>query len=100
MARVLGPQVPWHVSRFHADYKMANTPATPVETLTMAAELGLASGLKYVYCGNLPGQADERTRCPSCKTVLIDRWGFTVKAVNLKDGVCPQCNTTIDGIWK
>ncbi|MFB3894099.1 MAG: AmmeMemoRadiSam system radical SAM enzyme [Phycisphaerae bacterium] len=100
IATELGTQVPWHVSRFHADYKMRAAPSTPIETLTMAAELGLAAGLKYVYCGNVPGQADERTRCPSCKTVLIDRWGFTVRAVNLKDGACPNCGTAVDGVWK
>jgi len=66
IAGELGPGVPWHVSRFHADYKMTDRRSTPIETLEMAGRIGAQAGLKYIYCGNVPGHADERTRCPSC----------------------------------
>ncbi|RPI64712.1 MAG: AmmeMemoRadiSam system radical SAM enzyme [Planctomycetaceae bacterium] len=99
ISRELGTAVPWHVSRFHGDYKMAGTPGTPVETIEMACRAGLDAGLLYVYGGNCPGQTDERTRCPDCKELLIDRWGFTIRGVNLRDGACPKCSRKIEGIW-
>lgn len=99
IAGKLGTAVPWHVTRFHGDYKMTEVPSTPIETLKLACSLGLEAGLKYVYCGNVPGLADERTYCPNCKEVLVDRLGFSAKAVNLKDGKCPRCQTAIEGIW-
>lgn len=96
----LGPHVPWHVSRFHGDYKMASIPLTPVETLELACRIGKEEGLKYVYCGNVPGQADERTYCPQCNEVLIDRIGFSLRAISLNQGKCPSCGEKIEGVWE
>ncbi len=100
IANELGQAVPWHVSRFHGDYQMRNTQSTPLKTLGLACRLGTEAGLKYVYCGNVPGQADERTCCPMCGDLLIDRVGFTVKSVNLSDGKCPACGEKIEGVWE
>ncbi len=100
IANDLGPDVPWHVSRFHGEYKMTDTPATPLETLDKACQLGAEAGLRYVYCGNVTGCADERTYCPSCEEVLIDRVGYAVRNVVIADGHCPDCNEPIKGIWK
>ena len=99
IARDLNPAVPWHVSRFHGDYKMARVPGTPVETLQRACRIGMEAGLKFVYCGNVPGLADERTHCPNCREMLVDRTGFTVRGVYLKAGACPKCGTAIEGVW-
>lgn len=99
IATKLGRHVPWHVSRFHGDYEMTAVPATPLATLELACRLGREAGLKYVYCGNAPGQADERTRCPACSTVLIDRVGFDVRGNTLVKGACPACGEKIEGIW-
>lgn len=100
IANDLGPGVPWHVSRFHGDYKMTDTPATPLETLETACRLGAEAGLKYVYCGNVTGCADERTYCPSCENVLVDRVGYAVRNAIVTDGRCPLCDEPIEGIWK
>ncbi len=100
IATELGPAVPWHVSRFHGDYKMAESCSTPVETLELARRLGAEAGLKYIYCGNAPGQAGEQTRCPGCGEVLIDRLGFAVKSISLRDGKCPECDLAIEGVWQ
>ncbi len=51
----ISPDIPWHVTAFHSDYKMLDTPSTPVKTLLRAAEIGREAGLHYVYAGNLPG---------------------------------------------
>ncbi len=100
IARELGPQVPWHVSRFHGDYRRASGPATPVETLEQATRLGYEAGLKFVYCGNVAGHADESTRCPGCKRLLIERTGFQITSNHLADGQCPDCDEAIEGVWQ
>ncbi len=99
IARELGPAVPWHVSRFHGDYKMTDVPSTPLAKLEEACRIGLDAGLKYVYCGNVPGLADENTYCPQCKAKLIERVGFSVRANRLKDGACPDCGRSVEGLW-
>ena len=99
IADELGPHVPWHVSRFHGDYKMTTIPPTPLETLQLACGLAVEAGLKSVYCGNVSGQVDERTICPQCSTTLIDRVGFSVRSIDLADGQCPKCGQAIEGVW-
>ena len=96
----LGPGVPWHVTRFHADYQMDSTPTTPIATLEMACQAGKDAGLKYVYSGNVSGQADECTHCPACGEVVIDRYGYSIRGVNLEHGRCGHCNEPVDGVWE
>lgn len=45
--------IPWHLSRFHPDYKMTGKDITSYESLAKAREIGLKAGLKYVYLGNV-----------------------------------------------
>jgi len=99
IATELGPRVPWHVSRFRGDYKMNGTPTTPIETLRMACDLGREAGLKHVYSGNVPGEADESTRCPNCRAMLVERMGYRVRRKALRDGACPECGESIAGVW-
>jgi pyruvate formate lyase activating enzyme len=98
----VSPDIPWHVTAFHKDYKMTGPDNTTARQLIQAAEIGLKAGLHYVYAGNLPGRVGpyENTFCPTCKTLLIDRRGFTIRANNLRDGACPKCKTAIPGFWK
>ncbi len=95
----LGDFVPWHVSRFHGDYKMTTTPTTPLRTLELACRLGKEAGLKFVYSGNVAGQADESTYCPTCGELLIERVGFGIRGSRLAKGCCPACQTQIEGVW-
>jgi pyruvate formate lyase activating enzyme len=99
IAGQLGPHVPWHVSRFHGDYNMTSAPTTPIETLRKACALGQEAGLRYIYCGNVTGQADERTYCPACGQAVIDRAGFHVRGIALRGGACAHCGHPIDGVW-
>jgi pyruvate formate lyase activating enzyme len=71
-----------------------------MESLERACRLGAKAGLKYVYCGNATGLADERTYCSSCRHVLIDRMGFSVERIAMKDGACPKCGAAAEGVWK
>jgi len=94
----LGPDVPWHISRFHPTYRLLDRPATPLETLTEARRIGMDTGLRYVYTGNVPGEEGEDTFCHSCGGLLIDRWGFTVRRNRITDGRCYRCQTPVDGV--
>ncbi len=100
----VSPDIPWHVSAFHPDYKMTDSPPTSVRTLVRAAEIGLEAGLRYVYAGNLPGVVGEweNTRCPNCGETLIRRRGFYVLSNRLRGtgGKCPNCGFQIAGIWE
>ena len=93
--------VPWHVTAFHPDYKMTDRGPTPAETLIRAARIGTAAGLRYVYAGNLPGRVGEweNTRCPECRTTVVERFGFRVVRNRLERGACPTCSTPIPGRW-
>ncbi len=97
----VSPDIPWHVTAFHEDYKMLDCGSTPVETLLRAGEIGRAAGLRYIYSGNLPGMAGdtENTHCPNCCETLVERRGFRVLRNRLKDGACPKCAAPIPGVW-
>ncbi len=103
VAQELGPETPWHISRFYPAYKMLDRPPTPVETLNHAKEIGLSEGLKFIYVGNAPDAGTHDTVCPECGHVLIRRHGFGVLANHVRDGHCPDCGAPVAGIgmdWK
>ena len=94
--------IPWHVTAFHSDYKMQDTPNTPAKTLLRAAEIGREAGLHYVYAGNLPGRVEEyeTTFCPHCNLALVERSGYSILAMRVTArGTCPQCGTRVAGVW-
>ena len=98
----ISPDIPWHVTAFHQDYKMTAPDDTPAETLIRAARIGRAAGLRFVYAGNSPGQTGdlENTFCPGCGAVVIERFGFRVLRNHLSaEGLCPACGTLLPGIW-
>ena len=96
----LGPDVPLHFSQFHPEYLLKNLPVTPVPTLERAKAICDAEGLHYVYIGNVPGHPAESTWCPKCRRVVVERAGFTVRALHLDKGKCRFCQQTIPGIWE
>lgn len=98
----ISPDIPWHVTAFHQDYRMTDPENTSVNTLIRAAEIGQEAGLRYVYAGNLPGRVGEyeNTYCPTCRTRLIERYGYVILEYVLTDrGTCPNCDTSIAGVW-
>ncbi|MEJ2211331.1 MAG: AmmeMemoRadiSam system radical SAM enzyme [Anaerolineae bacterium] len=94
----LGPETPWHVSRFHPDYRMHDRGPTPAATLRRAYELGREAGLHYVYVGNMPGARLEDTVCPDCGRTVVERWGFHVGARHTHEGHCAHCGAEIHGV--
>lgn len=98
----VSPDIPWHVTAFHKDYKMTDPDNTDARTLIRAAEIGREAGLNFVYAGNLPGmvEAYEDTHCPKCSYRLVMRRGYVIREYHLTgEGNCPQCGQSIPGIW-
>jgi pyruvate formate lyase activating enzyme len=98
----ISPEIPWHVTAFHKDYKMTDPDNTDARTLLRAAEIGREAGLQYVYAGNLPGRAEEYedTHCPTCGRVLVKRRGYVIGAYHLTaERECAYCGTPIPGLW-
>ena len=94
----VSPEIPWHISRFHPDYKYTQTPATPIERLRKAAALAREAGLKFIYIGNVWGES-EVTICPQCGKDLIRRSGFSVEENKIKGGKCSFCGSPIAGVF-
>lgn len=97
----VSPDIPWHVTAFHQDYKMTGPDNTSVESLLRASEIGTQAGLRYVYAGNLPGRVGdyENTYCAGCKALLIERYGFRILKNRVTKGRCPDCQALIPGRW-
>lgn len=98
----VSPDIPWHVTAFHKDYRMADPENTSPEMLVDAAEIARAAGLRYVYAGNIPGHVGdlENTRCHNCATLLIERYGYLIRKYAITPGgTCPGCGTAIPGRW-
>ena len=93
----VGIEIPWHISRFHPDYKYLDSGPTPVETLKKARAIGEKAGLRYIYLGNVIEGND--THCHSCKNLLIKREGFNVVQNKITDSKCPKCGAVINGIF-
>jgi len=91
---------PLHFSRFTPLHKLTHLPSTPVSVLNNAREIAQASGLNYVYIGNVPGSDAQNTICPKCKKVVIERKGYRILQNNIVNGKCKECNTIIAGVWE
>ncbi|MGB9681982.1 MAG: AmmeMemoRadiSam system radical SAM enzyme [bacterium] len=92
----LGPDTPWHVTRFIPHYQLKELYATPIETLEKAHDIGKESGLRYVYIGNVPGHRYENTYCYNCGNLLIARYGFYIEKFLIRDKKCPFCGAEQD----
>ena len=100
----LGPDTPWHITRYYPAYKFLSeiyVPPTPIKTLEKAIIIGKEEGLNYVYCGNVPGHPFENTYCPKCNSLLIKRFGLKLLECYLsEDKKCPNCKEKIPIIGK
>ena len=90
----VSPDIPWHVTAFHQDYHMQDKANTTDQQLMRACEIGRASGLRYIYAGNLPGRVGrwENTYCPHCDELLVERYGYIIRRMKVTpQGHCPSC---------
>lgn len=90
--------MPWHVSRFHPDYKLTNSQPTPEATLEKAQAIGIKAGLRFIYAGNVYGWGND-TCCQECKKTLIKREIFSILEYNIVNGKCGNCGTFVPGIF-
>jgi pyruvate formate lyase activating enzyme len=98
----VSPDIPWHVTAFHQDYRMTENANTTAGQLIRACEIGRAAGLRFVYAGNLPGRVGrwENTYCPACGELLVERYGYVIRKMRVgADGLCPACAARIPGVW-
>ena len=96
-AAQLGPDVPWHFTAFHPDFKMLGTLSTPAATLWRARDIARAKGLKHVYTGNVHDRTGGSTWCPHCGALLIERRWYELGAYNLDGNRCRACGGAIAG---
>lgn len=93
----LGPATPWHVTRFFPDAQMQDVPPTPPETLIAGQKIGFKEGLEFVYIGNMTTETGENTYCPRCKTLAVERYGYTTKVLSVdKEGKCKKCGENLN----
>jgi pyruvate formate lyase activating enzyme len=98
----VSPDIPWHVTAFHQDYKMTDPENTTPEMLLRAVAIARDAGLRYVYAGNAPGRVGdlEHTSCHACGERLISRYGYLIQEYHVTEtGTCPRCATAIPGRW-
>jgi pyruvate formate lyase activating enzyme len=91
--RGISPELPWHLSAYHPDWKW-DAPPTDPELLVEAAGR-FRKELAFVYTGNIAERNFSDTPCPHCGKTLIarrayrvDRSGLSVKG---KTAFCASC---------
>ncbi len=103
IAGELGPETPWHVSRYFPSYRFSAA-ATSVDVLYRARNQGFEAGLRHVYLGNLPAGRGDETVCPGCGACLVRRANLHLLDCSVQpDGRCPHCQGSIAGVgwgWK
>jgi pyruvate formate lyase activating enzyme len=93
----LGPETPWHLSRFYPQYKMTDRAPTDEGLLYQTKKMGESVGLHYIYIGNVWGR--EGTKCKNCGQELISRSGYSIRFTGLDaEGRCKNCQTQLDGV--
>jgi len=99
IGEALGPDTPWHVTRFYPHLRLADVPPTSIARLEGARTIGVEAGLRYVYVGNVPGHSWANSYCHSCGSLLIERYAFDIVRSELRDGSCPACGQRIPGTF-
>jgi pyruvate formate lyase activating enzyme len=74
---------------------MTDIKATPASTLLSGYQIAKEAGLQFVYLGNIAHGDYDNTLCPSCKSLLIERYGFSAQIKGLTKERCTRCGATI-----
>ena len=100
VAEHLGPDVPWHFTAFHPDWRMRDIPSTDAGTLSRARTIALKNGIRYAFPGNVYDPAGQATYCHNCRALLIGRDQYEITAWKLAEGKCRKCGTPCAGIFE
>lgn len=92
----IGELTPWHVTRFHPQYRMNHLPPTPLATIELACQIGKDAGLKFIYAGNVPGHSSETTVCYNCGKTIIERYGYQTRILGLDGSRCRYCRAELN----
>jgi pyruvate formate lyase activating enzyme len=95
MVSDLGPETPWHITRFFPYLEFADVPPTPIQTLRRAADAGRAAGLHHVYLGNVDEPGGEDTVCPVCGAIAVRRHAYDILERATRAGACARCGTPL-----
>jgi pyruvate formate lyase activating enzyme len=98
IASAVGPETPWHLTRFQPAYRMSGMEPTPASTLVEVAETAREVGLRHVYVGNAPEVEAANTSCARCGELLISRADYSVTEWRLVEGRCPRCKHALAGV--
>ena len=93
----LGSETPWHLTQFVPHFRLSHLTPTPVAKLEQAREIGLGTGLKYVYLGNVLGHSGENTHCPACGKLLVERANYRILLYHIDGTCCGYCGHPIAG---
>lgn len=96
----LGPDYPLHFTRFQPHYRLTRLPPTPVAVLEQFRAIARSEGIHHVYVGNVPGHQGGHTYCHECGRTLVERSGYILGTLEIKDGRCGFCGAAIPGRWR
>jgi len=96
----LGPETPWHLTRFFPHLKLSHLAPTAISKLERVREIGTDEGLVYIYLGNVAGHRGENTYCPGCRKLLIERYQCELLQYHLKGSKCSYCGKEIAGCFR
>ena len=97
----VGPDVPWHFTAFHPDYKMLDIPATAAETLMRARRIAIKNGVQFAYTGNVHDEQGGSTYCHQCGKKLIGRDWYVLSEWHLTEsGQCAFCGAVCPGVFE
>ncbi len=99
IATALGPETPWHVTRFFPYLDFAHLDPTPISVLRNARRIGAEEGLHFVFLGNVAEDGAEDTVCPSCGAHAVIRKGYTIARRATVAGACAACGRDL-GIFE
>lgn len=94
IANEVGKDTVLHISKYFPTYKMSEI-ATPDNTMLEFYDLAQKK-LDYVYLGNMRTGEGQNTYCPICKSLVIERSGYSTKGSGLSSkGNCKKCDKLI-----
>jgi pyruvate formate lyase activating enzyme len=100
VAANLGPDLPWHFTAFHPDWRMRDIPGTPSATLSRARAIAMKNGMRYVFTGNIHDPPGQATYCHNCHAKVIGRDWYEITSWHLTaDGKCDACGTPCAGVF-
>ncbi|MDI3285129.1 AmmeMemoRadiSam system radical SAM enzyme [Polyangium sp. 15x6] len=94
-----GAETPWHLVRFHPDYRLQDAPPTHPDLLRRAVRIARDVGLAHVYVERALGEEGHNTHCAGCGQAVIRRDVWVLAENALVHGKCPHCSQAIPGRW-